>query len=146
MNFSEAATGGVLWKKRVLKNFAIITGKLLTCNLFKRDSNTGVFLWILLFFKNTYFEEHLLTAAFDFLKQLQNTGEQLLLMRCRVLKKFTTCDKLLVQLNFCNVRKFTFCDIKIFCLCGKTKLSLCDIIKLDFCDMKILTFCDIEKN
>ena len=30
-------------------------------------------------FKNTYFEEHLLTAASDFLKQLQNSGEQLLL-------------------------------------------------------------------
>ena len=28
---------------------------------------------------NTYFEEHLLTAASDFLKQLQNSGEQLLL-------------------------------------------------------------------
>ena len=30
-------------------------------------------------FKNTYFEEHQLTAASDFLKQLQNSGEQLLL-------------------------------------------------------------------
>ena len=30
-------------------------------------------------FKNTYFEEHLLRAASDFLKQLQNCGEQLLL-------------------------------------------------------------------
>ena len=30
-------------------------------------------------FKNTYFEEHLLTAASDFLKRLQNSGEQLLL-------------------------------------------------------------------
>ena len=30
-------------------------------------------------FKNTNFEEHLLTAASDFLKQLPNTGEQLLL-------------------------------------------------------------------
>ena len=28
-------------------------------------------------FKNTYFEEYLLTAASDFLKQLQNSGEQL---------------------------------------------------------------------
>ena len=27
--------------------------------------------------KNTYFEEHPLTAASDFLKQLQDTGEQL---------------------------------------------------------------------
>ena len=30
-------------------------------------------------FKNTYFEENLLTAASDFLKQLQNSGEQQLL-------------------------------------------------------------------
>ena len=30
-------------------------------------------------FKNTYFEEHTLTAASDFLKQLKKTGEQLLL-------------------------------------------------------------------
>ena len=30
-------------------------------------------------FKNTYFEEHLLTAASDFLQELQNSGEQLLL-------------------------------------------------------------------
>ena len=30
-------------------------------------------------FKNTCFEEHLLTAASDFLTQLQNTGEQPLL-------------------------------------------------------------------
>ena len=29
--------------------------------------------------KNTYFEEHMLTAASDFLKQLQNSSEQLLL-------------------------------------------------------------------
>ena len=30
-------------------------------------------------FKNIYFEEHLLTAASDFLKQLQDSGEKLLL-------------------------------------------------------------------
>ena len=30
-------------------------------------------------FKSTYFEEHMPTAASDFLKQLQNNGEQLLL-------------------------------------------------------------------
>ena len=31
--------------------------------LLKRDSRSGVFLWILPNFKNTYFEEHLQTAA-----------------------------------------------------------------------------------
>ena len=30
-------------------------------------------------FKSTYFKEHLLTAASDFLKQLQNSDEKLLL-------------------------------------------------------------------
>ena len=31
------------------------------------------------FFKNAYYEEHLLTVASDFVKQLQDSGEQLLL-------------------------------------------------------------------
>ena len=35
-------------------------------NFIKRDSNTGVFLWILAFFKDTYFEEHLWTAASNY--------------------------------------------------------------------------------
>ena len=39
--------------------------------LLKRDPNTGAYLWIL---QNTYFEEHLLTATSDFLKQMQNPG------------------------------------------------------------------------
>ena len=63
-------------KKIVPKNFAIFTGKHLCWSLFlinlqafrstallKRDSNTGVFLWILRNFKNTYLEEHLRTVA-----------------------------------------------------------------------------------
>ena len=48
--------------------------------LLKKESNTGFFQYCK-FFKNIYFEEHLLTAAFDFLKQRQNTDEQLLLYR-----------------------------------------------------------------
>ena len=36
--------------------------------LLKRDSNTNVFLWILQIFKNSYFDEHLLTTASDFFK------------------------------------------------------------------------------
>ena len=59
-------------KKAVHKNFAIFTGKHLcwcyfliklqawkTGSLLKRDSNGGIFLWILRNFLNTYFEEHL---------------------------------------------------------------------------------------
>ena len=79
MNFSEAATGGVLWKKMFLKISQYSQESCRPATLSKRDSNTVAFLWILLIFKNTCFEEHLLTVASDFLKQLQNTGEQLLL-------------------------------------------------------------------
>ena len=45
-------------KQVVLKNFPIFT-----VTLSKRDSKTSVFLWILRTFNNTYFEEHLWTAA-----------------------------------------------------------------------------------
>ena len=65
-----------LLKTAILKNFAIFTGKHLCRSLFltkvqawksaallKRDSNTGVFLWILRIFKNTYIEKHLRTTT-----------------------------------------------------------------------------------
>ena len=63
-------------EKAVLKNFTIFTGTHLFWSLpstdlrasrnttfFKRDSNTGIFLWILQNFKNTYFDESLWTIA-----------------------------------------------------------------------------------
>ena len=63
-------------KKAVLKNLAILIGKHLCWSLFlinlqaykpatllQRDSNTGVFLWILKNFKNLYFKGHLWTTA-----------------------------------------------------------------------------------
>ena len=57
LNSSEAVTGGVLWKKTVLTNVAIFTGRLQTCNLLKRDSNTSVFLCILLnFYEHLFWE------------------------------------------------------------------------------------------
>ena len=67
-DYLEAATRGVLWKKTLLKNFAISTGKQLywrlfnkvadlqACNFIERDFNTGVFLcilWIFIFFWET---------------------------------------------------------------------------------------------
>ena len=66
-------------KNAVLKNFVIFTEKHLRWSLFlitlqafrpatllKWDTITGVFLWILRnCWKNTYFEEHLLTTASD---------------------------------------------------------------------------------
>ena len=63
-------------KKGVFKNFANFTGKHLCWSLFleklqvfrsaillERDSNTGFSCEIYEIFKNTYFEEHLRTAA-----------------------------------------------------------------------------------
>ena len=63
-------------KKEVLKNFAKFTGKYLRWILFlmklqarglqfcwKRDSRTGVFLWILQNFMNTYFTEQTRATA-----------------------------------------------------------------------------------
>ena len=61
----------VLYKKAVLKNFTIFTGKHLYWSLFlirpatllKWYSNTGVFLLICEIFKNNRFEEHLKMSA-----------------------------------------------------------------------------------
>ena len=66
-------------KKTVLKNFAIFTGEHLCWSVFlikllvfspatliKRNSDTGVFLWILRIFKSTYLEKHLQMIAFTF--------------------------------------------------------------------------------
>ena len=66
-------------KKSVLKNFAIFTGKLPTCNFFKKRLQHRCFPLNIANVLRTpaFFEEHLLTAASDFLKQLQNTDEQL---------------------------------------------------------------------
>ena len=67
-------------KKGVLENFAISTGKYLCCShflvmlqtfrpatLIRRDSNIGIFLWVLRnfcgYFKNTHFEKFLQTAS-----------------------------------------------------------------------------------
>ena len=67
-------------KKGVLENFAISTGKYLCCSHFlvmlqtfrpttfiRRDSNIGIFLWVLRnfceYFKNTHFEKILQTAS-----------------------------------------------------------------------------------
>ena len=55
------------YKKAVLKNFAIFTGKHLCAirpaTLSKRDSNTGVSCEYSKIFKNICFEEHLRVAA-----------------------------------------------------------------------------------
>ena len=56
-------------KKAVLINFAIFK-RVRPAALLRTDCNTGVFSKYFKIFKNTFFEEQLLTAASDFLKQL----------------------------------------------------------------------------
>ena len=84
VNFSGRANGGVLWKKLFLKIFVIRTGKLQACNFIKRrlqhkcfPLNTATFVRTSIL-KNICWR--LLAAASDFLKQLQNSGEQLLFL------------------------------------------------------------------
>ena len=72
----EATTRGVLWKKVFFKIsqisqentfnqslFFIKVAGLRPATLSKRDSDIGVFLWILRIFKNTFFTENLQTTA-----------------------------------------------------------------------------------
>ena len=66
-------------KKTILKNFAIFTGKLQTSRFIKKRLQHRRFPLNITKFLRTYFDKHLLTAASDFLKQLRNTREQLLL-------------------------------------------------------------------
>ena len=56
MNFSEAATGGVLWKKLFLKISQYSQENCRPSTLLETDSNTGVFLWILLDFWERLFK------------------------------------------------------------------------------------------
>ena len=74
INFSEA-TGGVSWKV-----FCNINRKVAGLQLYWKEVPTQMFSSEYCeIFNSTYFEEHQLTAASDFLKQLQHSGEQLLL-------------------------------------------------------------------
>ena len=66
-------------KKAVPEKFCNIHRKVADLQLLQKETPTHMFSSeYCKIFKNTYFEEHLLTAASDFLKQLQNSGEQLL--------------------------------------------------------------------
>ena len=79
MNFSEAATRDVLWKNLFLKNSQYSQEGCRPVTLLKTGRNTLFSSEYSEIFKNTYFEEHLLTATSNFLKQLQNSGGQLVL-------------------------------------------------------------------
>ena len=67
-------------KKGVLKNVCNIHRKVAELQPYQEETPTRMFSSeYCKIFKNTYFEEHLLMAASDFLKQQQNSSEQLLL-------------------------------------------------------------------
>ena len=68
MIFSEAATRGVLWKKQFLK-ISQYSQESCRPQLKNRLQHRRFFPEYCEIFKNTYFEKHLLTAAFHFLKQ-----------------------------------------------------------------------------
>ena len=67
-------------KNTVFKKFCHIHRKVKGVQLYQKETPTQMLSSEYCeIFQNTYFEEHLPTAASDFLKQLQNSGEQLLL-------------------------------------------------------------------
>ena len=76
LHFQEVATGG-FYKKAILKSFTILTGKhlcrsykvagLKTFSFIKKTPIQVFSCQYYEMFKNTYFEEHLRTAASDFL-------------------------------------------------------------------------------
>ena len=81
-------------KKAIIKNFAILTGKRLRWSLFlaklqasrisallQREPEAGVFFVDIAIFKNTYFEKHLRTAAFE--THLINTKLFLRILFCK---------------------------------------------------------------
>ena len=71
MNFSEAATGGVLWKRLFLKISQYTQESCRPATLFKKTPTEMFSSAYCDFFRNTYFEVNMLKAASDFLKQLQ---------------------------------------------------------------------------
>ena len=71
MNFSEAATGGVLWKMLFLKISQYTQESCRPATLFKKTPTEMFSSAYCDFFRNTYFEVNMLKAASDFLKQLQ---------------------------------------------------------------------------
>ena len=88
-------------KNAVLKNFAVSTGKLQTCNFIKKRLQHRCFpLNICEIFKNTYFKEHLLTVVPDFLKQPQNTGEQSLVSLLTLLFRLNNLLAVYEQLSY----------------------------------------------
>ena len=81
MNFLEAATRGDLWKKLFLKISQYSQESCRPATLLKTDYNTSDFTWILQNYEEDLFQRTSanITAASDFFKKLQNSGDELLL-------------------------------------------------------------------
>ena len=78
--FFRSSHQNCFMKKAVLKNFCNIHRKVAELQPYQEETPTRMFSSeYCQIFKNTHFEEHLLTASSDFLKQQQNSSEQLLL-------------------------------------------------------------------
>ena len=80
INFFRSSHQNCFMKKAVLKNFCSIHRKVPELQPYQEETPRRMFSSeYSKIFKNTYFEERLLTAAFDFSKQRQSSSEQLLL-------------------------------------------------------------------
>ena len=80
INFFRSNHQNCFMKKSVLKIFCNIHRKVSELQPYQEETPTQMFSSeYCKIFKNTYFEEHLLTTASDFLKQQQNSSEQVLL-------------------------------------------------------------------
>ena len=80
INFFRSNHQNCFMKKGVLKNFCNIHRKVAELQPYQEETPTRMFSSeYCKIFKNTYFEEHLLTTASDFLKQQQNSSQKLLL-------------------------------------------------------------------
>ena len=72
-------------KKTVLKKIRNINKKVAGLQLYLKETPTQMFSSEYYEnFKSIYFGEHLLTVAFEFLKQLQNSSEQRLLFLLQI--------------------------------------------------------------
>ena len=79
--FFRSSYPSVLWEKAVLKKI---------CNIHRNVGGLQLYSEYCKIFKNTYFEEHLLTVTSDILKQLQNSGAA-----ASILTLFLSSDNLL---------------------------------------------------
>ena len=127
----------IFFKIGVLKIFAIFTGKHLCWSLFliKRDSNTGVFPWILQIFKNSFFYRTPPVAASENMNNFSITLKDLSNSKSIFSKKFSR--RLLLNSNkffknrcLLNLRCSSFCILDIHIFLVPNNLSKSPLYKL----------------